>query len=163
MTTKELFEREKDLYERVDLMELTLHPKLIDKILTCGDGLHIQVNADMETGEVWGDLCIGNDWMEYHDDDIITVGDFSAYKAEFLVGSEEDWDDEDEYREELVYALTQDIGQKTRQAIFCELVDRREYERGNRDFSAWSYCSYDDFSGLTSMRQIALERGLPIV
>lgn len=36
----------------------------------------VQVNYDKTTGEVWGDWCVGNEWHEYHDPNVISIGKF---------------------------------------------------------------------------------------
>ena len=41
---------------------------------------YMQVNLDMETNEIWGDLHVSlgrNNWIEYHDKNIITLGNYS--------------------------------------------------------------------------------------
>ena len=57
--------------------------KMIGLKKTVGDmtnggyyGNHNQVNYDMETGEVWVDVCTQNNWVVYHNKSIITVGNY---------------------------------------------------------------------------------------
>ena len=158
---------DKKIYREADSMELTLHPSLLQKIRTCGDGLSVQVLLDMDTGEIWGDLQIGNDWNDYHDDAVVTIGWWDAARAEALVEPREsdDWDDDEQYDRWLAEELECLIKKQARYAAYCTRVERVELERGNRDHAdrVWGEVEPDDFCGLTPWYEECRQRGVTVL
>lgn len=80
-------------------------PGLIKTIQQADDGrgfystTQVQVNYDETTGKVWGDWCVGSEWHEYHDPDILVVGKYAGkYTRRDLVKAIEMMETIDEIR-----------------------------------------------------------------